>query len=49
MGLYPGRSIQVTRAPDSADLYAAVYSNPMIYILPIRPKDNVRISYQKYL
>ena len=46
---YPGRSISVTRAPDSAVLYAAVNSNPMTDILPARPKANVVISYQKYI
>ena len=35
MGLYPGRCIPVTRAPDSAVLYAAVYSDPINDILPV--------------
>ena len=39
--LSPGGSISVPRAPDSAVLYAAVYSNPITDILPVRPKDNV--------
>ena len=49
MGLYPGRIISVTRAPDSAFLYAAVNSTPITDILPVRPKDNACICYQKYL
>ena len=49
MGLYPGRSISVPRALDSAVLYAAVYSNPITNILPVRPKDNVCICYKKYI
>ena len=32
--------------PDSDDLYASVYRNHITDILPVRPKDNVVISYQ---
>ena len=46
-GTLPERGITVTRAPD--DLYAAVYSDPITVFLPVRPKDNLRICYQKYL
>ena len=49
MGLYPWRSISVTRPPDSNVLYAAVYSNPITAILPVRSTDNVRLCYEKYI
>ena len=49
MGLYLWISISVTRPPDSNVLYAAVYSNPITDILPVRSTDNVRLCYEKYI
>ena len=46
-GTLPEIGITLPRAPDV--LCAAVYSNPITDFLPVRPKDNVCICYQKYL